>query len=145
MNALLIVLASMVRHIVVTGLFWVVAFMKMPESVKTEVVAAGDFVAPIIVTFLTWVVLKYGKIIFQKMGVVTCVLFAFSLSAFCLNSCVVKVDPVTNRPVLSADPVILAQAVGVASNSLMQAVEGVLGVGAAGSFNDVTTVIETQK
>lgn len=87
MNPLLLLLASMVRHVVVTGLFALVALLKMPDSVRDLVEDTGDFVAPVIVSLLAWVVVKYWRELATKIGFIQCVLFATSIAIFGATSC----------------------------------------------------------
>lgn len=68
MNPLLTFLASLVRHAVVAGLFWLIALLSLPESLRDQVEATANWVAPIVVSFIAWAAMKYGRPILISIG-----------------------------------------------------------------------------
>ena len=103
-NPLLILLGSAVRHVVVTGLLLIMAFLGLPEELQGQVQQAADFTAPLVTAFLAWLLLKHGTTFLKQVGFLKVILILFSLSPLLLlASCTVTVDPVTGRPILSAN------------------------------------------
>lgn len=108
MNPLLTLLASFFRHVTVTGLFYLVALFSLPESFRDQVESAANWVAPILVSFVAWLALKYGKPLLKKIGFLPCLSAFLALSPVGLTSCTVSFDPASGEPSVSADPVAAA-------------------------------------
>ncbi len=84
MNPLLIFVASLLRHAVVTGLSWITLMFSLPAEVREQVEGAADFVTSSLISLLVWVVVKYGKPIITKWGLLPLILIGVTLS---LTSC----------------------------------------------------------
>lgn len=86
LNPLVILLYSILRHVIVTGLFAVLTLLSLPDEYREKVESAADFTAPIVGAFLVWAVLKYGGGLLKKAGYIKLVVLFVGLS-FLFPSC----------------------------------------------------------
>lgn len=80
MNPLLILIASLLRHTVVTGLSWLILMFRLPAEVREQVEGAADFVTTSLISLLVWAVVKYGKPLLQKWGILASLAVFVALS-----------------------------------------------------------------
>lgn len=95
MNPLLIFISSLLRHVVVTGLSWVALMFSLPSGVREQVESAADFVTTSLISLLVWLLVKYGKPLLTKWGLLPLALIVMTLS---LTSCTVPFVGVIESP-----------------------------------------------
>lgn len=93
LNPLVILLYSVLRHIIVTGLFAVLTLLSLPDEFREQVETAADFTAPVVGAFLVWLFLKYGVILLKKTGYIKTLVLFLGVS-FLFPSCAgIEVTP----------------------------------------------------
>ena len=97
MNPIQTLLASFFRHVIVTGLFCLATLMSLPEAFRSQIEDAANWVAPILVSFVAWVITKYGKPFLTKIGFLSCLAAFLSL----LPSCNVVGSAITGQAIPS--------------------------------------------
>ena len=108
MNPLLALVASVLRHIIVTGLFAIVALLNMPDGIASQVEKAADWTAPALISAVTWAALKYGPTLAKKIPALARLFPALILTcavSFSLASCALPLNPATAASVAAGQDI----------------------------------------
>lgn len=108
MNGLITFLASLVRHVLTIAAYKVAEAANIAQA---DADSAVTFLVPVVVAFLTWIVTKYGTLLLQKIGFITCItFFAAGLLAVGTTSCTATFNPLTGEVQFGVDPSKAAEA-----------------------------------
>ena len=66
MNPIISITSSALRHLVVTGLFYLVTVLRLPDEVKAQVTDSANFIVAGLMSIILWAITKYGSTITAK-------------------------------------------------------------------------------